>query len=292
MRIVAATYNIHFGVGVDGAYDLGRIVEAVEGADIVCLQEVVQGWPGNDFADQAAELAAMLNYHYVHGSTFNVDSSTVDADGRVHNRRRTFGNMVASRWPISAARTLALPHSAEPGVFDLQRCALETVVEVPESPLRVYSVHLSHISTARRRPQVQALLEILRHAPYHGRPWDDSADLFRVQGLDVIEIPRSALVMGDFNFSPHEPEYSLICGEAGEDGCREPRFDQLFDAWVLAGNAEGEGDSFFEPLHPGYRIDHALVTHDLRGAVRRAWLDREPVGSDHFPVFVELDLAE
>ena len=39
MRI--ATYNIQYGRGKDGRFDIARVVEAVESADIIALQEVV-----------------------------------------------------------------------------------------------------------------------------------------------------------------------------------------------------------------------------------------------------------
>ena len=41
MEIIS--YNIQFGRGLDGRFDLGRICESVKGADIICLQEVEAG---------------------------------------------------------------------------------------------------------------------------------------------------------------------------------------------------------------------------------------------------------
>lgn len=290
MTVLCASYNIHFGIGQDGQYDLGRIVDTVRDADIIALQEVIQGWPAADFADQAAEIAAALNYHYVYGSTFDADASETADDGTVVNRRRRFGNMVASRWPIRASRTLPLPHTAFPTAFDLQRCAVEAVVAAPGGDLRVYSVHTSHVSAEKRLPQVKALLDIVASAPDTGKAWDFEFDMFKAQGLERCEIPASAIVMGDLNFSPQEPEYPVMCGAVTPFEGRQPRHDQLLDAWVLAGNDETAGDSFIEPQHPGYRIDHCLVTHDLRGMVKKAWLDTNAKGSDHYPLFVEMAL--
>ena len=34
-----ASYNIQYGFGLDGIYDLGRIAESLEGADVIALQE-------------------------------------------------------------------------------------------------------------------------------------------------------------------------------------------------------------------------------------------------------------
>ncbi|VAW13743.1 hypothetical protein MNBD_ALPHA11-730, partial [hydrothermal vent metagenome] len=40
----AVTYNIQFGLGKDARIDLQRIAGAVEGADIIALQEVERNW--------------------------------------------------------------------------------------------------------------------------------------------------------------------------------------------------------------------------------------------------------
>ena len=45
MKLVS--YNIQYGFGADGRYDLERIAEVVAGADIIALQEVI--WAGQAF---------------------------------------------------------------------------------------------------------------------------------------------------------------------------------------------------------------------------------------------------
>jgi endonuclease/exonuclease/phosphatase family metal-dependent hydrolase len=88
------------------------------------------------------------------------------------------------------------------------------------------------------------------------------------------EMPRSAIVAGDFNFTPTDPEYPLVAA-AG-----------LGDAWRVAGNGEEDVDSF-----PGEgRIDHVFVTPDLAASTKRAWIGHGIAASDHWPVFVEFDL--
>ena len=54
MRLV--TYNIRHSLGQDGRYDLARVVRAVEGADVIALQEVERFWPRRGMADQPAEI--------------------------------------------------------------------------------------------------------------------------------------------------------------------------------------------------------------------------------------------
>jgi endonuclease/exonuclease/phosphatase family metal-dependent hydrolase len=68
-----ASYNIQFGRGLDGVIDLVRSCQAIRGADIICLQEVDQGWKRSGDKDQAQEIAGLLpTYYYVYGSSFDV----------------------------------------------------------------------------------------------------------------------------------------------------------------------------------------------------------------------------
>jgi endonuclease/exonuclease/phosphatase family metal-dependent hydrolase len=65
-------------------------------------------------------------------------------------------------------------------------------------------------------------------APSIGATWDGSGPedfMFREAEL---ALPPSAIVAGDFNFTPQHPEYPRVMG-AG-----------LVDAWRAAGNAEAE----------------------------------------------------
>lgn len=272
--MLLASYNIHFGVGQDGIYDLCRIADAVRGADILCLQEVAQGWPPLGHADQARELAERLGRHHVFGAGLDLDADEVLPGGSILHRRRTFGNMVLSRWPIRSSRTLLLPKRTEPGVFDLQRSATEAVIDAPGGALRVYSVHLSHVSPRRRQPQIAALLAWLAEAPEHGGAWDGEHPMLGMPGLNRAPMPAQAAIMGDFNACPEDEGYAAMLAAA------------YIDAWRQAGH--GAGQTFMNAERLGRRIDHCFLTAGLGARVRRAWIDGNAIGSDHFPLFVEL----
>jgi endonuclease/exonuclease/phosphatase family metal-dependent hydrolase len=266
--LLFATYNIHYGVGADGRYDVARIADVLADADIVCLQEVVRGWPENGHADQTAEIGKRLNRYYRFHGPMEADASTVDADGRIVSRRRSFGNAIVSRWPIAWSRGVMLPKTRLAAGFDLQRGFIEAVVTAPSGPLRVYCTHLSHVSPAQRLPQVDALTAAVRACEAVGATWDGAGPedfMFHERELGV---PSSAIVAGDMNFTPQHPEYPRVTA-AG-----------LVDAWRAAGNEEAES-------YPGEgRIDHVFVTPDLAPRVRRAWIGHGNPASDHWPVFV------
>ena len=281
--MLLATYNIHFGLGRDNRYDIPRIAAVVEKADIICLQEVVQGWKLNRFADQAAEIAALLNRHYVFYGPFDTDGSSVGADGKVLNRRRTFGNAILSRWPIRSSRLRPLVHNALAFQFDIQRGAIEAVIDAPGLPLRVYSVHLSHVAASQRIPQIHDLLGFVRDATANGSPWDCTASESFIFQDAAPPIPAAAVIMGDMNFTPADAEYPLFTGETSHYG-RVPRRNQFVDAWTRLGC-----DEFTETFPREGRIDHCFVTPDLAPRLVKAWVDQTTDASDHWPIFVELD---
>ncbi len=271
--MIFATYNIHYGVGADGRYDVARIADAVAEADIVCLQEITRGFPDNNHADQTAEIGKRLNRYYRFHGPMEADASTVAPDGTITSRRRSFGNALVSRWPILWSRGVMLPKTRLADRFDLQRGYIEAVVAVPSGPLRIYCTHLSHVSPAQRQPQIAALTEAVARAGDVGATWDAVAPQTFMFQETPLPVPASAIVAGDFNFTSKHPEYSVAAA-------------RLADAWHAAGNPEDGAESF-----PGEgRIDHVLVTRDLAARVKRAWIDNAVVASDHWPVFVEFDL--
>jgi endonuclease/exonuclease/phosphatase family metal-dependent hydrolase len=277
------TYNIHYGVGTDGKYDVARVADALAGADIVALQEVAAGWNLNGFADQTAEIAERLNFYFWFHGAMDADSSEVGADGKIKNRRRTFGNAVLSRWPISWARGHLLPKTRMMNVFDLQRGMVEAAIAAPGGPLRVYSAHLSHLGPQQRLPQVRAAMDIVMNAERAGATWDATPSQSFMFQEPTLEVPREAILAGDFNFTPAHPEYPLVYGEETTRG-RLTTSMHLADAWRTAGNDENV-DTF--PREG--RIDHVFVTPGLERRVRSARIGYGVNASDHWPVFVEFE---
>ncbi len=168
MKLVS--YNIQYGRGKDGRFDLERIAEEVSGADVIALQEVERYWTRSGSVDQPSELARLLPGHYwVYGSGLDLDASTVDSNGRIVNRRRQFGNMLLSRTRIIQSRVHLLPKYASIGpALSLQRCAVEGLLRFGDRAVRIYSVHLTHLSAETRMPQVARLLELHRSASEEG----------------------------------------------------------------------------------------------------------------------------
>ncbi len=284
------SYNIQYGLGSDGTYDLARIAGEVAEADIIAFQEVDRFWRRSGMVDGPAVLAAYLpDHHYVFGANLDIDAS-FEEDGRLVHRRKQFGTMVMSRWPILSSRNFPLPKWGDRRHHSIQQGLLEAVIDAPLGALRVYSVHLSHLAPFTRLPQIARIKAILRAAPEEGGAWCGGHPDPASGWLEEPEppMPESLILMGDMNFAPGSEEYDAMVGGVAAGHGRLTSRKGLVDAWVEAGHAEESGAT-----HPNAaaRIDHCFTSADIAPRVTRAWVDDAAKGSDHWPLWVELDPA-
>ena len=284
------TYNIQFGLGRDGRYDLARIAAEVGDGDIIALQEVDRHWLRSGDIDSPAVIASHLaDHHWIYGANLDMDASHRDAAGRLVNRRRQFGTMILSRLPIVSSRNHLLPKYGTLTQHSIQQGALEAVIATERAgPLRIYSTHLSHLSPATRLPQVEMLLTIHSRAPGEGGAWcggHPEPDAGWTEG-EMPPMPADAILMGDFNFEWNAPEYERIVGPATTHFGRLNRLTGFVDAWVAAGHREDEGAT----IPAGKRIDYCFVSAALAHRVRSSRIDAGATGSDHQPLWVDMDL--
>jgi len=289
MRIVS--YNIQYGTGRDGRVDLDRIAETISGADVIALQEVERYFERSGNVDQVAALAELLKgYYWVDGAGVNLAADCLDG-ADVINRRRTFGNMILSRFPIVSSRNHLLPkYGSVSAPISIQRCALEALIEHPGGRTRFYSVHLSHVTSEERIEQTRALSAIHARAVYEGFAIEGKVDEL---GLDsdvpAQYVPREAILLGDFNAEPDSPEYDVVAGPLSPYGGRVVNPDGFVDAWDVAGTPKNDGATCEDDGRP-IRIDYAFVSTSLRERIRQCYVDQHAAGSDHQPLWLEIDL--
>jgi endonuclease/exonuclease/phosphatase family metal-dependent hydrolase len=288
MRLV--TYNIQFGLGRDGRYDLVRIAKEVRDGDIIALQEVDRHWRRSGCVDSPAVLASHLpDHHWVYGANLDMDASYRDTTGRLVNRRRQFGTMMLSRLPIVSSRNHLLPKYGTLIQHSIQQGALEVVIVTERAgPVRFYSTHLSHLSPATRLPQVEALLAVHVRAPSEGGAWcggHPEPDAGWTEG-EMPPMPADAILLGDFNFEWNALEYERIVGPASTRYGRLNNSTGFVDGWVAAGHREDEGST----IPTGKRIDYCFVSAALAQRVRTSWIEAGATGSDHYPLWTEIDL--
>ena len=281
--------NIQFGRGKDGKVDLARIAGEVAEADVIALQEVDRYWSRSGGADQVAALAEHLPDHYwIYGPSLDLHIDTIRAEASDRGRRRQFGNMLLSRSPFLSSRMHLLPKHALHEKLSLQRSALEGLIDCPTGPVRVYSIHLAHVSSSERQDQAARILEIHRAAPGEGAARSGSHDSWDADGPPPPATDR-AVLLGDFNMEPGSPEYGVLAGYDDPKYGRITREDAFVDAWLAAGGEPEGGFTKFEPQRDR-RIDFAFVSAGLAGRVASVRVDTDADGSDHQPVWMEIDL--
>jgi len=279
------TWNIQWCLGVDGRVDPRRIVDearAFADFDVLCLQEVAANFPalkGGRGEDQFAVIASLLpGFTAVPGIA--VDSLAPDGT------RRSFGNLILSRYPVRQAMRMQLPWPADPAVRSMPRVLVEALVDAPFGPVRIMTTHLEYYSPVQRAAQVEAVRA--RHAEACGHAFapgsrDASEGPFHQQPATV-----STILTGDFNYRPTDPLHARLT--APFDDARVPALE---DVW--------------QRLHPGiaqppttgvhdraqwpqaFACDFICASADLRGRLHSVAVDATSAASDHQPMSVELD---
>jgi endonuclease/exonuclease/phosphatase family metal-dependent hydrolase len=279
MKLV--TWNTQWCCGNDGVVSPQRIVEGARRLadfDVLCLQEIAVNYPrlaGNAGHDQPALLRDLLpGFQVFFGAA--VDEWT-DAG------RQQFGNLIATRLPALQVQHYPLPYPADGGVPSMPRmCTVVTLRDAGLGVLRVMTTHLEFYSRPQRLAQAQTVRDLHRQATGHAiappEPSDDGSPFQTKQHTD------QAIVCGDFNLEPTEPEYAAITAE-GPQG-------RLWDSWRLL-----HGDA---PHQPTFRLydrtygpdpvacDFVFVSDPLKDKVRRITIDGLTQASDHQPMMVEL----
>jgi endonuclease/exonuclease/phosphatase family metal-dependent hydrolase len=274
------TWNIQWGLGLDGRCDLSRVVadaRRIADFDVLCLQEVSDNFSelkGNDGANQFAELARLLpDYTAVEGVALDV------SDGR--GRRKRFGNMILSRYPVGQVLRWTLPWEAD-RTKNMPRLLIEAVVRAPSGPLRIMTTHLEYSSDKLRKAQVEGIREAHRAACARiSNPREPGAGTYAIQPSSA-----SAILTADFNMKPEDPT-KLRLSEPFATGA--PRF---LDAWTAL-NADAPHPPSFCLFDQTYGEPHCcdfvFVTENLVPRLKRTFYDVGTKVSDHQPVLVELD---
>ena len=285
------TYNIQYGIGLDGRYDIGRIVDAVRGADVIALQEVTRNSPRNEGRDMVAEIRDLLpEYFAVYGPNLETDVGSHVENGRAVDVHFQFGNMILSKTPILSSRNLLLPRTRSYGILNLQRGAIEALIETRFGPVRFYSTHLDHRGPRERLSQIRFLKERLIGYPVEGGSLTGTTEL----GFDELPVPEAYIAMGDFNMLEGSPEYEEMAGRVDHEfGLPLVSNYAVEAARFLAGpgatlamtcvNMDDPADTA-----PHKRIDYCFVQASLAGNIRDCRVDEAAIGSDHRPVWLEL----
>lgn len=141
-------YNIHYGQGNDGKYDIERLANVIrrEKPDLVALQEVDVGVERSGRVHQARRLAELTGLPVRFGPT-------------QHYQGGLFGNAVLTNLPIRDIHIQPLPYtesSAERTTYP--RGAIAALLELPNGrTLRFISTHFQHNVPEDRVAEAKAI---------------------------------------------------------------------------------------------------------------------------------------
>lgn len=296
MKLV--TWNTQWCCGLDGLVSPERIVagaRALADFDVLCLQEIAQGYDAlaGQPGDQPAQLQALLpGFQLFFGAA--VDEFSPDG------RRRRFGNLIATRLPVAQVQHYPLPWPVDASVSSMPcMCSVVTVQDRALGAVRIMTTHLEYYSKVQRMAQARALRAL--HMEACARAAAPPLALEEDRGSPFqpkVHTPH-AILCGDFNLAPHEPEYAVIqepfiplalvnkAQSAIYSGAT-----RLCDAWPLV---HGE-----RPHAPTFRLfdrtygpepmtcDLVLVSDALAPRVKGITVDVRTQASDHQPVSIEL----
>ncbi len=250
LRVVS--YNIHTGIGSDGALDLARTAQVLDSfdADVIGLEEVDVHWADRSaWRDQARDLAAALDMRVFFAPIYSLDPL------RPTEPRREYGLAILTDLPVVGTQNHHLTRLSTQGTDPVPEPAPgfpEVVVQADGARVHVYATHLDYrADPAVRAQQVDDMLAIL--AQDRGRA-----------GAAAQQV-----LVGDFNAPPAAAELSPLWGS-------------LVDSWAVA----GAGPGLHNPASgPTTRIDY--VTHSPN--VRTLSAEVVPtIASDHLPVVADL----
>jgi len=278
------SWNIQWCRGVDGRVDPQRIASearAMADADVICLQEVARGFDtlaASAGEDQFSLLAAAFPGYAA------IEGIAVDSPGE-RGQRRQFGNLLLSRLPVRQAWRHLLPWPADASHADMQRMAIEAVIEAPDvGDFRVTTTHLAYYSAAQRMAQANGLRDLHTAAQGHCQP-PERADSSRGP-FHWRPRPAAGVVTGDFNCEPGSPAHARMLAPF-DDGT--PAFR---DAWQLTrpDTAHASTVGLFDTVQwpRPFACDFVFVSADLAPRVVGFEVDAKSDASDHQAVLLTL----
>ena len=171
-------YNIHYGQGVDGKYDLDRLAQVINAAkpDLVALQEVDVVVKRSGRVHQAQELAKLTKMSVRYGPT-------------QHYQGGLYGNAVLTRLPIQDVAIQPLPYTdSTPERVTYPRGAIAVTVRTPNGvSLRFVSTHFQHNLAEDRLAEAKAINRLFAPAKS-----SDGSSLLTILAGDMNATPDSA----------------------------------------------------------------------------------------------------
>ena len=251
-RLRVLCYNIHYGQGNDGKYDIPRLARVIQEAkpDLVALQEIDVHVKRSGRLHELRMLSEETGMAARFGPT-------------QHYQGGLYGNGILSRLPFHDVHIQPLPYTeATPELVTYPRAAVAAEVEAPTGKrLRFISTHFQH---ARFEEDRLAQAEAINRHFANNDPAEDT------MGAEAAALPT--ILAGDFNCVPGSAPYR-----------------ELEKKWTVV--VEGDPVPTAPAKDPKSRIDFILHrTSDPIRIIEHHVID-ERMASDHLPVFAVVEVG-
>lgn len=244
-------YNIHYGQGNDGKYDIPRIAAAIKqlNPDLVALQEIDVHVARSGRIHELRMLAEETGMAGRFGPT-------------QHYQGGLYGNGILSKLPFHDVHIQPLPYTeATPTATTYPRAAVAAIVEAEGGKrLRFISTHFQHASFEEDRfAEAKAIND-------HFAADDPAND---TMGPEAAKLPT--ILAGDLNAVPGSPPIV-----------------ELQKKWHFA--VEDDPVPSSPSIAPKNRIDFILHRLSDPVKVTTHYVVDEKVASDHNPVYAEVEI--
>ncbi|MGV8951352.1 MAG: endonuclease/exonuclease/phosphatase family protein, partial [Cypionkella sp.] len=155
-------------------------------------------------------------------------------------------------------------------------------------------LHISAVcvGVAERLEQIDYLLAQHDRSAVEGGPWsgqDDEPARNWTNGGAEPDCPLIAIWLGDFNSEPDSAEHRRITGETPYHPAA-----RYHGGFCNAANATKSALYTHEKIIAGQRrlrhLDHCFVSPVLAPRIHRVIAQNDAIGSDHHPLWIEMDL--
>jgi endonuclease/exonuclease/phosphatase family metal-dependent hydrolase len=279
------SWNVQYGKSSDGSADFARILQHIKSLgdfDVICLQELGRNMAEYCRPDQADHLLmtrqCFREHQAVWGSGFSWPPKDGDGDS-MGDLRQEFGNVSLVKSGLLDFRVHQLPQPATPGKQQMQRIAVETLVDSTMGPVSILNTHLAFHDDAENQQQVAYLSHLEQERiDHHREPKQIGSGTYQAGSLAAARI-----LCGDFNFTPDTRQYQYQLDMNWADAWKLNNNDEahpptcgLFDKAQWPQGEHCRDFFWFSPELQSLQFDISVDTHsDL---------------SDHQPVMLEISI--
>lgn len=213
-------------------------------------------------------------YTVVWGSGFSWPAADGDSE-----LRQEFGNVSLIKSSLLDFKVHQLPKPATPGKLQMQRVAIEAVIDSNVGPISIINTHLAFHDANENQQQIQHLNHLEQERAAHYREPKKVGIGTYQEGF----LPSARILCGDFNFTPDTSQYRYQLDMNWIDAWQKCNGDEMHPPTC------GIFDAVQWPQGEHCR-DFFWLSPELQSLQVEISVDTETNLSDHQPVILEISI--